>query len=394
MKNKKSFFSGLLIGMTTIMTINILLFGFKVVMGMTGNVNIGVNQKVNKIISYLNKYYVDDFDTKELEEGMYKGIVDGIGDPYTVYLTEKQFETFKTETTGRYAGIGVVVSVDQDDKLITVVAPFEGSPGEKAGLLPGDKIIKVNDFDVTGSDLEEAVSMMKGPAGTKVRVTVLRKEEARTFEVEIERANIDYPTVSHRMLDNQIAYIKISSFDEVTYDQYMSAYNELIKEEPKGLIIDIRNNPGGLLSVVAEITDEILPEGMIFYTENKSGKRETYLSDEKEVDIPLVVLVNENSASASEILAGAVKDHNKGKIVGTQTFGKGLIQTVFPLGDGSALKVTIGKYFTPSGVCIQGIGIEPDYIVELPEELKTNLSIEEDEDVQLKKAIEVLMNQI
>ena len=174
----------------------------------------------------------------------------------------------------------------------------------------------------------------------------------------------------------------------------MSAYNELIKEEPKGLIIDIRNNPGGLLSVVAEITDEILPEGMIFYTENKSGKRETYLSDEKEVDIPLVVLVNENSASASEILAGAVKDHNKGKIVGTQTFGKGLIQTVFPLGDGSALKVTIGKYFTPSGVCIQGIGIEPDYIVELPEELKTNLSIEEDEDVQLKKAIEVLMNQI
>lgn len=392
MKNRKSFISGLIVGMIIIITINTLFFGFKIVLGMSGKANLASSEKLEKILRYLNKYYVDDIDMKDLEEGMYRGIVDGVGDPYTIYLNEKQYNSFMTQTAGRYAGIGVVVSVDQEDQLITVVSPFEGSPGEKAGLVPGDKIIKVNGFDVTGIDLDEAVSMMKGPAGTKVTLTVYRKEEARIFDVEIERANIDYPSVAHEMLDNQIGYIKISSFDEVTYDQFMKALNDLRQQGQKGLIIDLRNNPGGLLSVVADIADEILPEGLIYYTEDKAGHKETCMSDAKELEIPLVILVNENSASASEILAGAVKDHNKGKVVGTQTYGKGLVQTVFPLGDGSALKVTIAKYYTPSGVCIQGIGIEPDVIVELSEE--TDNTTSEEEDVQLEKAIEVLMSQL
>lgn len=394
MENKKSFFSGLAIGMAIIIIINVFSLGFRVVMGMTGSSSISSNEKVDRIIAYLNKYYVDEIDIATLEEGMYRGIVDGVGDPYTVYFDKQQFEDFKTDTSGRYAGIGVVVSVDQTDQLITVVAPFEASPGAKAGLLPGDKIIKVNDFEVTGDDLEEAVSMLKGPAGTKVKVTIYRKDEFKTFETEITRENIDYPTVSHKMLKNQIGYIQIASFDEVTYDQFMTALNELQSESQKGLIIDLRNNPGGLLSTVTKICDELLPEGMIVYTEDKDGEKETYLSDENELKVPLVLLVNENSASASEILAGAIKDHDKGKIVGTTTFGKGLVQSIFSLGDGSGLKMTISKYYTPSGICIQGIGIEPDYVVELSDELKTKITLEEDEDSQLKKAIEVIMNQI
>ncbi|NLK98038.1 S41 family peptidase [Defluviitalea saccharophila] len=394
MNNKKSFLSGLAVGMSIVIFINIFFFGFRIVMGMTGNSNLGMNQKVNKILAYLNKFYVDKIDEDSLEEGMYKGLVSGVGDPYTTYMSKEEFENFQTETSGRYAGIGVVVSVDQTDQLITVVSPFEGSPGAKAGLLPGDKIIKVNDFEVTGDDLNEAVSMMKGPAGTKVKLTVYRKSDFKTFEVEITRANIDYPTVSHRMLDNQIGYIKIVSFDEVTYNQFMTAYKDLNSKGQKGLIIDLRNNPGGLLSTVTKIADQLLPEGMIVYTEDKNGKKDTYLSDANEIKVPLVLLVNENSASASEILSGAIKDHNKGKLVGTTTFGKGLVQSIYPLGDGSAVKITISKYYTPSGVCIQGIGIEPDYVVELSDELKSKLTLEEDEDIQLKKAVEVIKEQL
>ncbi|NLM12376.1 MAG: S41 family peptidase [Epulopiscium sp.] len=394
MNNKKSFLSGLAVGMSIIIFINIGFFGFRIAMGMTGHSNLGMNQKVQKILTYLNKFYVDKIDETSLEEGMYKGLVSGVGDPYTTYMSKEEFENFQTETTGRYAGIGVVVSVDQTDQLITVVSPFEGSPGAKAGLLPGDKIIKVNDFEVTGDDLNEAVSMMKGPAGTKVKLTVYRKSEFKTFEVEITRANIDYPTVSHRMLDDQIGYIKIVSFDEVTYNQFMNAYKDLNSKGQKGLIIDLRNNPGGLLSTVTKIADQLLPEGLIVYTEDKNGKRDTYMSDANEIKVPLVLLVNENSASASEILSGAVKDHNKGKLVGTTTFGKGLVQSIYPLGDGSAVKITISKYYTPSGVCIQGIGIEPDYVVELSDELKSRLTLEESEDIQLKKAIEVIKEQL
>ncbi|HHW68482.1 MAG: carboxyl-terminal processing protease [Epulopiscium sp.] len=394
MKDKKSFLSGLAVGMSIVIFVNIVFIGFRIAMGMTGHSNLGMNQKVNKILAYLNRFYVDKIDEVALEEGMYKGLVAGVGDPYTTYMSKEEFEDFQTETTGRYAGIGVVVSVDQTDQLITVVSPFEGSPGAEAGLIPGDKIIKVNDFEVTGDDLNEAVSMMKGPAGTKVKLTVYRKSEFKTFDVEITRANIDYPTVSHKMLDGNIGYIKIVSFDEVTYDQFMTAYKDLTSKGQKGLIIDLRNNPGGLLSIVTKIADQLLPEGMIVYTEDKNGKKDTYLSDANEIKVPLVILVNQNSASASEILSGAVKDHNKGKLVGTTTFGKGLVQSIYPLGDGSAIKITISKYYTPSGVCIQGIGIEPDYVVELPDDLKSKLTLDEKEDIQLKKALEVIKEQL
>jgi carboxyl-terminal processing protease len=394
MKDKKSFLSGLAVGMAIVIFVNIVFIGFRIAMGMTGHSNLGMNQKVNKILAYLNRFYVDKIDEVALEEGMYKGLVAGVGDPYTTYMSKEEFEDFQTETTGRYAGIGVVVSVDQTDQLITVVSPFEGSPGAEAGLIPGDKIIKVNDFEVTGDDLNEAVSMMKGPAGTKVKLTVYRKSEFKTFDVEITRANIDYPTVSHKMLDGNIGYIKIVSFDEVTYDQFMTAYKDLTSKGQKGLIIDLRNNPGGLLSIVTKIADQLLPEGMIVYTEDKNGKKDTYLSDANEIKVPLVILVNQNSASASEILSGAVKDHNKGKLVGTTTFGKGLVQSIYPLGDGSAIKITISKYYTPSGVCIQGIGIEPDYVVELPDDLKSKLTLDEKEDIQLKKALEVIKEQL
>jgi carboxyl-terminal processing protease len=394
MKNKNVFFGGFAAGIAVILVLNMLFSGFQFVTGILGMQKMEPEKKVRKIISYLDKYYVEDLNLENMEEGIYKGLVEGVGDRYTSYMTKKEFEDFRTSTAGRYAGIGVVVGVDEKDQLITVVSPFEGSPGEKAGILPGDKIIKVNDFEVQGDDLDEAVSMIKGPAGTTVKLTLYRKQEQKTFDVEVERANIDYPTIAHRMLENQIGYIRISSFDQVTYDQFMKAYNDLKQKGEKGLIIDLRNNPGGLLDTVVKIADELLPEGMIVYTQDKNGKKEEFKSDANHLEVPLVLLVNENSASASEILSGAIKDHDKGKLVGTTTFGKGLVQTVFPLEDGSAVKVTISKYFTPSGICIQGIGIEPDYVVELPEELKNQFKIEEKDDIQLKKAVEVIKEQM
>ena len=396
--NKSGFFKGIIFGVIVTLIIGVVANGAYQFYRSKNPAPVGQSaetpSKVTDIMNILDTYYVDGIDKNALTESMYAGLVAGIGDPYTVYFTAEQCKAFMEDTSGTYAGIGVVVSIDPDDNKIVVVAPFEGSPGEQAGIVSGDKIVKVNGTDVSGSELDTAISMMKGTPGTPVTVTIQR-EGVDNFDVAITRANITVPTVSSKMLDDSIGYIRISQFDSVTEDQFKSAFNDLTSQGEKGLIIDLRNNPGGLFNIVCDIADMLVPPNdTIVYTIDKNGKKAVTTSKNGKFHLPLTILVNGGSASASEILSGAVKDLGVGTLVGTKTFGKGLVQSMVQLSDGSAVKVTIQRYYTPSGVCIQGTGIQPDYVVELPDDLKDKVSLTPEEDIQLQKAEEVIKSQI
>ncbi|MGE5328149.1 MAG: S41 family peptidase [Deltaproteobacteria bacterium] len=347
-------------------------------------------EKINKIKGYLDKYFLWGTSDLKLTEGAIDGMTDSLKDPYTAYLNEKEYEDLTTETKGTYAGIGIVVSADTKDDSVIVVSPIEDTPGEKAGILPEDKIIKVNGIEVKGSELDKAVAMMKGEEGTKVTLTIKRKDIKEPFQKVITRAKIILKTVKYKTLSNNIGYIRISMFDEKTSEYFNKAYDSLVKSKVKGLIIDVRDNPGGLLEEVVDIADRLVPKGIIVYTLDKNKEKRTWESDAKQAEMPIVLLVNGSSASASEILAGALKDWNKAVLVGTKTFGKGVVQEVIDLKDGTALKVTISEYFTPKGTSIQGKGIIPDKVVELPKNYKSSLQIDEKQDTQLLKAIEIL----
>ncbi len=397
MENKKTFFAGFAVGAVLIFVIN---FSLGPAIS-TYNKAKGVEQKltpenkVTEILDILNKYYVEDFDIEQLQEGMYTGFVYGVGDPYTTYMDKDYLKKFIESLEGTFAGVGIYVSPNTKTNRITVISPIEGSPAYAAGIKPKDIITKVNGIDVYADTLDEAITMMKGKEGTSVNVTIYRESEERTFDISLKRAIINVPTVAHKMLENSIGYLRITGFDEVTYDQFMEAYNDLNSQGMKGLVIDLRNNPGGLLDIVVKIADELVPEGKIVYTEDKNGKTKFSYSDKKQIEVPLALIVNGSSASASEVLAGAVKDLGVGELVGTQTFGKGLVQTLYPLSDGSGVKVTIAKYYTPSGVCIDKVGIKPDYIVEMEHDDDVSISnLTFEEDVQLKKAFEVVESKI
>jgi len=352
--------------------------------------------KVMMVEDYVKENYLRDVDEKKLIDGQLKGMLQSLEDPYSTYMTKEEFESFLQQTSGTYAGIGVVVTPG-DDNLITVVSPIEDTPGERAGIKSGDKIIKVNGVEYFGENMDEAVKVMKGEPNTKVSLTILRKNRENKnniFDIEVTREIIRLVTVKSNIIDDDIGYIKITSFDELTYKDFKIELDKLGKRNIKGLIIDLRNNPGGLLNVCADIADELLGEGDIVYTQTKDGKREYLKSDKKMVDYPLVLLVNKGSASASEILAGAVKDHKRGTLIGTTTFGKGVVQRIKDLDDGSGLRLTISEYFTPNGINIHGIGIEPDIVVELTEGVEeigvNNLK----EDNQLRKALEEIKTKI
>ena len=290
-----------------------------------------------------------------------------------------------------YVGIGVSTKIDKKDNKIKIVSIFEGSNASSAGIQIGDKIIKVSGTPVDQSNYTEAVSAIRGGEDTKVKLTILRENENKIFETEVIRKNIDIPTVNGKLLENEIGYIKINEFDRVTYNQYTTTFNNLKEQGMKRLIIDLRNNPGGLLDTVVKITDSLVPKGTITYVEDKHGNKSYEYSDENCINMPLVILVNGNSASASEVLSGAVKDFGVGKLVGEKTFGKGVVQNIFKLSDGSGIKVTIAKYYTPNGICIHGEGIQPDY------EVKSNNYNDDffelptiETDNQLQKAVEVV----
>ncbi|MGL4798735.1 MAG: S41 family peptidase [Cellulosilyticaceae bacterium] len=353
-----------------------------------------IDQKLEAIGDAISEYYVGEVDTEKMEQGIYKGFVAAVGDPYTTYYTPEEFASFMEKSSGMYAGIGVQMTVDTNDNTITVTDVFPGSPAEKAGMLPKDKIIGAEGQELTGDDFDAAPKIIKGEPGTEVTVTIFRPSESKNYELKMERQNVIYPSVNYEMLPESMGYIQIRQFEELTYKQFKEALTNLQAEDAKGLIIDLRNNTGGLLHITEQIADELLPEGIIVSTKDNTGKVEETQSDANYADIPIVVLVNEQSASASEVLSGALKDHNRAVLVGTRTFGKGIVQSIMQLSDGSALKVTTSQYFTPSGVCIQGKGIDPDYYVTLPTELMIKAKVEHHEDTQLQKAIEVLKEQI
>lgn len=341
--------------------------------------------KISYLESLIDMYYLNDVNAKDLEEGMYAGLVNGLGDPYSRYYTIEEYGALNEETQGRYEGIGVVMQQGEGG-LVTLARCYEEAPGAKAGLQAGDVLYKVNGKDVTKMDLTTVAKEIKDPDTNPVHLTVAREGEKDYLELDVVKEEVKVPVVSHQMLEDHIGYLAIYEFTDVTFEQYQSAKADLEAQGMQRLIIDLRDNPGGLLTSVCDILNTILPKGLIVYTEDKYGQREEERCDGKTpIDIPLAVLVNGNSASASEIFAGAVKDHQVGTIVGTTTYGKGVVQTVKDLGDGSALKLTISNYYTPNGVNINGVGIEPDETVELEENKK--------KDNQLQRAVEVLQKQ-
>ena len=324
------------------------------------------------------KYYVP-VDEDKLMQGMYKGLFWGIGDPYSAYLTEEEYKNIMISTTGEYQGIGVTIAPD-DNGLINVVSPIDGSPAEAAGIKSGDKIISVAGKTYDGSSIDQAVAAMRGKPGTKVDLVVLRGENEMKFS--ITRANIVMQSVRSEVLDGNIGYIRISSFEEKTAEDFGQQLRDMELKQVKGLVIDLRDNGGGLVESSVKIADMLLDEGVVTYTEDRKGNKEYYKSEAGRTKLPYAVLVNGGTASASEILTGAIKDHKAGKIVGTTTYGKGIIQSVEQLSNGDAVKLTIMQYFSPDGNVIHKVGIKPDVEVEALAEDTT--------DKQLEKAIELL----
>ena len=387
-KNKTKFLPGFLTGAFVMLIVAICVgFGINAVKTETGSkttISSEVSGKLDFLKDVIDLKYLEKTDEKTLEENIYKGLLQGLNDPYSVYYTKDEYDALKEETSGSYCGIGALVSQNADTGVITAINVFKGSPAEKAGMKNGDIIFKVEDKEVTGEDLNNVVAKMKGEKDTKVKINVYRTSEKEYIDLEVTRDKVDVPTVEHKMLDKSkgIGYIQITQFEEVTYDQFKEALDDLKKRGMKSVIFDLRNNPGGLYDTVCEMLDDLLPEGTLVYTKDKDGNKQDKKSDANFLDMPMVVLQNENSASASEIFAGAIQDFGAGKIVGTQSFGKGIVQSIIPLSDGSAVKLTVEKYYTPKGVNIHGKGITPDVKVEISKDGK--------KDNQLQKAIEVI----
>lgn len=353
-----------------------------------------MEEKSERIQKVIAKYYLNDIDEDNIEQNVYKGILNGLDDPYSVYYTPEEYQKLQEETSGNYVGIGVSVSQDTKSGYLKVVKAFENGPAYEAGVRPDDYIIEVEGESVEGKDLTTVVTEIKGEEGTEVKVTILKASTQKSEELTIERRSIDIPTIEYQMMENNIGYIKVSEFDTVTADQYLKALTDLEAQGEQALIVDLRDNPGGVLQTVVTMLQNMLPKGRIVYTEDKNGKGETYSSDgTKEFMKPVVILVNGNSASASEVFTGAMKDYEKATIVGTTTFGKGIVQKIFPMTDGSALKLTISKYFTPNGVCIHETGIEPDVEIEYDREAMGD-TYDIKKDNQVNKALEILKEKI
>jgi carboxyl-terminal processing protease len=345
-----------------------------------------VTEKISLLNSEIEKYYLDDIDAEDLEEGIYKGLLAGLGDPYSEYYTGEEYQRILESSSGSYCGIGATLT-QQEDGSCAIVNTLSGSPAEEAGLLEGDIIYKVDDLEVTDMDLSQIVSYVKGEEGTQVKLTLIR--DSKEKEVTLIRRTIEVSTVSSEMKEDGVGYIALSEFDEVSTEQFREALESLQEQGMTSLIVDLRDNPGGMLTVVVDILDMFLPEETVVYTEDKYGNRQDYTSTAQVVtDVPLVVLVNGNSASASEIFAGAIRDYKRGTLVGTTTFGKGIVQRILDLQDGSAIKLTIASYYTPNGDNIHGTGIDPDVEVEL-EEAADN-GEDQQSDLQLEKALELL----
>ncbi len=399
--DNRSFWRGLAVGLASSCAILLVVFGSvkiyqtyrvygRLASGSSAETESVANEKTTEKLGVLEntikQYFWQDVDESTLEEGVYKGLLESLDDPYSVYYTHDELVQLQQQTEGIYYGIGAYISQDNEMGYVRVSKIIKNTPAEASGLQQDDYIYKVDGEDMQGKDSSYVVSKIKGEAGTKVTITVVREGATDPIDIEVERQKIESPTVEYQMLDNDMAYIQITEFDLVTTEQFEEAYKQAQTDGMKGLILDLRSNPGGNLSTVCDIARMILPKGLIVYTEDKYGKREEYTCDgANQIKVPLVVLTNGYSASASEILAGAVKDYGIGTLVGTTTYGKGIVQKVINLSDGSAVKLTVSNYFTPNGNNIHKIGIEPDVEVEFDAEQYKN-----GVDNQLEKAKEVL----
>ncbi len=362
-----------------------------------------VEAKTKEIERYIDKYFYFDEDNDKREESYYDGLMKGLDDPYSVYYTADEYQQLKESDAGSFEGIGATVAKNPDSGVIYVVKPLSDSPAEKAGLLPGDIILKVDDLELTTDmELDYVVRHIRGEKGTDVNITVYREDEPEDLTFTITRDKIETKTVEYEMLDDNIGYIYVEEFIENTPKFFKEAVDDLQSQGAKGIVIDMRSNPGGLVNAVTEMLDYLLDDeliaegsdeaGLLIKTKDKNDEvmDEYGCSDGHSVDLPMAVIVNGNSASAAEIFAGCLQDYKKAKIVGTTTYGKGIVQTVVPLSDGSAIKITIAQYFIPSGKTVHKVGVEPDVEVELDESLLKKTNIEHDEDNQLQEAIKAL----
>ena len=371
-KKKRGYGAGIVTGVLATVLVGLLLLGgFRVITNTSGSYASGkvtekeVSKKLDKLNALIDKYYLygDEIDTDKLAEGIYSGYTSALGDKYTVYYDEDETKALMESTSGTFSGVGATLTKDADTGYATIVNVYEDSPAEKSGLKAGDILEKIDDHEVGDEQLDTVVSWIKGEKGTEVKITVLRDGEE--LELTATRDTIEVKTVSYEMKENQIGYIRVSEFDTVTYDQFKDALDDLENQGMQGLVVDLRNNPGGSLDTVTNMLRLLLPEGTIVSTKDKNGKTDKITCDgTHEFKKPMAVLVNQYSASASEIFSGAVQDYGTAKIVGVTTYGKGVVQQLMDLGDGTCLKVTIAEYYTPNGRSINGKGVEPDVEVE------------------------------
>lgn len=384
---KKKWWLGFFVGM--IFTIVLGIGGCVAVNNFLGTnsekVSDNVDKKLDYLQFYIDRYYLEGTEDVDLESGIYKGFVSSLGDPYSAYYTAEEYNELIESQSGEYCGIGVQVSQDLETGIITMINVFKGSPAMEAGVKSGDVLYKVEDEEVTGVDLDKVVTKIKGEENTTVKLTVYRESTKEYIDMDVYRRVIDVPTVEYKMVDeeNKIGYIAISQFDAKTDEKMLEAIEALKKDGMKSVVFDVRNNPGGMYDTVCNMLDALLPEGTLVYTLDKNGKKVEETSDSEFMDMPMTVLINGESASASEIFAGAIQDFGAGKVIGTQSFGKGIVQSLFGLKDGSAIKLTVSKYYTPNGVNIHGTGITPD--IEVEDDVET------EDDEALQKAIDELV---
>lgn len=389
MEHKKGFIKGALTGaLLTLLVVSLAACGLQHIN--EGIISSDTETKLSYLKKLIDETYLHDVKEKDLNEGIYKGYVEGLGDQYSAYYGKKETKELTESLDGSFSGIGAVMTQDASSGVITITRVYDDSPAKKAGIKTGDILYRVEEKTVTGKDLDKVVSWIKGKKGTKVNLTLLRGTNSDKIKVTATRDVINVETVKYKVLENQIGYISISEFDSVTGAQFAKALKQLQKKNIEGLVVDLRNNPGGSLSTVCDILDSILPKGLIVYTKDKNGKKEEYTSDEKHrLNLPMSVLVNGQSASASEIFAGAVQDYGKAEIIGTQTYGKGVVQNLFDLKDGTCVKLTTSEYFTPKGRNIDGKGITPDVKIEYKYNAKDPKA-----DNQLDKAVSVVKDKI
>lgn len=399
---KKSYFAGLITGVIWgIAVVFILIILSNIIeseLTESGKIsdNVGTSaltgsSKSSIIKQYIDKYFMEDVDNDILTEGMYKGMLESLNDPYSVYYTKDEVESLKQSSEGEYVGLGISVTQNNETKVITVTKVYDDSPAKDAGIESGDTIYSINDNVLTDETLDELLVDIKGEEGKEVKMQLKRGEETIDADMKLREVLID--VVSYEMLEDNIGYIIIDQFTGTSTEQVEEAINDLKSQGMERIIVDLRDNPGGQLECIQAILNYFLPKDkLLLYSETKDGEQEKYYTENDGLitDMPLCVLVNENSASASEVFAGVVKCYDRGKLVGTKTFGKGIMQSTFGLSDGTAIKLTIGKYYLPDDSNIHGIGIEPDYEVKLPEDVTNVWALKHPDDPQLTKAIEVV----